>query len=292
MTVLAVTDLAVDNINGFVYVSVSSGGVFVIDDNNPMTQTYFGNPIFVGDDPTQVLVDPVTYEVYVLVPGSNHIEVLVNSFDSASVPPVVISTEIQTGSNPTEMVYNPSNENIYVANSASNTVTIIDASHDTVLNSVSVGDVPSYITPDTTTGSVYVPDEGSAGVSVICSCVTFSETGLAWGFTWGVSIGGNTYWRTTNIISDGPETPDSVNSTMTIYNLPLTSYPWNATETLSFGGNATRYSALQPSGILQEPGNPPAQIQDALVATTYVEQGFITFAASPENEGSVISIAG
>jgi YVTN family beta-propeller protein len=68
-----------------------------------------------------------------------------------------------------DIAFNPENGNMYVTNRGSGTVSIIDKSTNEILETISVGGLPSRIAFNPENGNMYVTNQGSGTVSIINS---------------------------------------------------------------------------------------------------------------------------
>ncbi len=103
----------------------------------------------VGKDPTAVVLDPATHEVYVANERSNSVSVI-----NATTNTVVKT--IRVGLQPTTLLYNPSNKDLYVENFGSSNYSVISTA-DKVVSTVKIqgsltGAAPLY---DPANGDVY-----------------------------------------------------------------------------------------------------------------------------------------
>jgi YVTN family beta-propeller protein len=84
-----------------------------------------------------------------------------------STASITLGSVIAVGSGPVALALNPVNDKLYVANQSSNTITVIDASTNSVVNTVGVGKAPSAVAINSLTNTIYVADRDSGDVAVI-----------------------------------------------------------------------------------------------------------------------------
>ncbi len=189
------TGIAYDAMNGYLYAANSgSGNVTVIDGaSNSVVVPSIG----VGSGPTGIAYDATNGYLYVANYASGNVTVINGASNSVVVP------SIGAGSYPAAVAYDPTNGYLYVANSGSDNVTAIDGASNTVaVPSIGVGFNPRAIAYDPTSGYLYVVNTGSGNLTAISAngfvstvwspmySVTFTESDLAYGTPWSVTLNG------------------------------------------------------------------------------------------------------
>jgi len=187
--------IAYDPSNGYLYAANSgSGNVTVIDGaSNSVVVPSIG----VGSGPTGIAYDATNGYLYVANYASGNVTVINGASNSVVVP------SIGAGSYPAAVAYDPTNGYLYVANSGSDNVTAIDGASNTVaVPSIGVGFNPRAIAYDPTSGYLYVVNTGSGNLTAISAngfvstvwspmySVTFTESDLAYGTPWSVTLNG------------------------------------------------------------------------------------------------------
>jgi YVTN family beta-propeller protein len=154
--------LSIDPANGDVYVlNFYSGNISVID---PGSDTVVGSvpAVFSADS---LVADTDNGDLYV---GNYAAAYYVMVIDGATNH--VLSNVTLTGAGrntPWALAYDPGNGGVYVPENDSTIVGVINGTTNTLLTSITVGDVPRAIAVDAANGDVYVANYQSSNVSVI-----------------------------------------------------------------------------------------------------------------------------
>jgi len=129
--------------------------------------------VAVGNNPTAIVTNPATNEIYVANSGSAELTVINGTTNAI--------TTIAAGTKPTAIAINPERNQIYVANSGSNNVTVIDGATKAT-TAVAAGIYPAAIAVNPVTNRIYVANIGSNNVTVIDG-TTYATTTVAVGST-------------------------------------------------------------------------------------------------------------
>ncbi len=148
----------------FVYVvDWGANNLHVIDQdrNTPLA----GSPIPVGDQPTDVAVDPATGVIYLSHGADNNVSAIVVSVTDGAIDGVASPPPIPVGREPVGLAVNSSTNRLYVTNRIDNTVSVVEAGG--VVDTVDVGVAPTDVAVNATTNRVYVANRVGNSVSVI-----------------------------------------------------------------------------------------------------------------------------
>jgi YVTN family beta-propeller protein len=203
-----------------VYVSDFTGDN--VTEINGSSQTIVGaTPV--GFEPVSLAFDPHNDTIFVANTGSGNVSVINDSTNA------VVHTISLSGYSPGVLVYDPSNNLLYDAFGYDGDVSANDASNYTQVGSnmyLGTAQYPSGIAYDPVNTEVFVTDEYADSISVLSSVapatefpVTFTETGLANGTTWGVNLNGTPQSSTSKQI--GFESP---NGSVPFTVLPVSGY--------------------------------------------------------------------
>jgi YVTN family beta-propeller protein len=178
---------AYDSSNGYLYVpDYGSSGVSIINGTTLVLT------IPIGTDPDTSTYVAETGFVYVTQYGSSNVSVI----DGMAVVGKAIA-----GSTPQFPVYDSGNGLVYVPDYGSGNVTVIQGTK--AVGSISVGVSPVVAAYDPGNGYLYVMNSRSHFVTIIVTgyTITFTETGLAAGSRWTVSLNGTEGSSTSSNIS-------------------------------------------------------------------------------------------
>lgn len=174
-----------DPANGLVYVSHSiSTNLTIIDGStNSVVST-----LTVGNGGGGIAVNNRTGAVYIADYDAHNVTVLDGSNNA------VIGT-IGVGFGPSGIAYDAPDNSLWVSNQFSNNLSEINGTTNRVVTSIQVGTDPVNLAIDTANGDVYVANWGSGNISVIppgavTYLVSFSESGLAQGTSWSMTLNG------------------------------------------------------------------------------------------------------
>jgi YVTN family beta-propeller protein len=114
----------------------------------------------VGDRATDLVLNRLTNDVYVLNRDSNNVTVISgNNYTKIK--------EIPVGEEPNDIAISDYTETVYITNSNSNSVSVINGTGNTKIKDIHVGDRPGEITISDDTETVYVTNRDSNSISVI-----------------------------------------------------------------------------------------------------------------------------
>jgi YVTN family beta-propeller protein len=257
--------VAADLANGKVYVTDEDGVNRVVVLNGSSDAVVGEIPV--GVAPQGIAYDSGSGELYVANTLSNNLSVIDGATDT-------VIASVSVGDQPNYVAYDPANGYVYVANDVSNSVTVLNGSDHDVVGSIPVGNAPFGVAYDPVNGLVYVTDTNSSSISIIstglagcspCYSARFSETGLARGNAWSVSVNGTTQLSTLNasVFSEPPGSyPFTVSAPPGYREVPA-----NGSVDLE-GGNATvslTFTAV-PSPAPKGPFGLPREEGEAVVA--------------------------
>ncbi len=179
-----------DSANGYVYVTDSGTTNVTVLDGTSVVAT-----VPVGAAPYASTFDVQDGFVYVPNDLSNNVSVLNGTTVVATIP---------VGSYPVYATYDSADDLVFVVNYGSSNVSVISGT--SVVATVDVGTLPKAAVYDSGNGNVYVANYGSDNVSVIGPeaspyRITFTETGLPVGTSWGLRVGAVTYTSTGSAVS-------------------------------------------------------------------------------------------
>jgi DNA-binding beta-propeller fold protein YncE len=112
--------------------------------------TVLHSGIPVGDNPTDVAVNPMTGLVYVVNQNSNNVSVLSG---------LAVTETISVGTFPSAVDVDPTSGYVYVSNSLSNTISVLQGTVEVAV--VPVGEAPGEISVNPSSGRAYVINTGS-----------------------------------------------------------------------------------------------------------------------------------
>ena len=192
------------------------GEVFVVNGNSAN--------VSVISDATNTVVATVNVGVNVgIVAGEAHYtavydsgkgEIFVANYASDNVSVISDATNtvvatVNVGTNPWAETYDSGKGEVFIANGKTNNVSVISDATNTVVATVNVGTNPWAEAYDSGKGEVFIANGNTNNVSVISDGtgvstsfpVTFTETGLASGSSWSVTLSGQTVSSTTSTIT-------------------------------------------------------------------------------------------
>ena len=198
---------AYDSGRGEVFVANTySNSVSVISDT---TNTVVAT-VKVGGYPIDAVYDSGKGEVFVVNGNSANVSVISDATNTVvATVNVGVNVGIVAGEAHYTAVYDSGKGEIFVANYASDNVSVISDATNTVVATVNVGTNPWAETYDSGKGEVFIANGNTNNVSVISDGtgvstsfpVTFTETGLASGSSWSVTLSGQTVSSTTSTIT-------------------------------------------------------------------------------------------
>ena len=104
-------------------------------------------------------------------------------------------SRIPLNSSPSELALDPASGDLFVTEPASDALEVISTSNNSILGSIQVGLDPGGVAFDPVTRTLYIANTDSGTVSIVNAptiySVSFSETGLVGGLSWGVEFGGS-----------------------------------------------------------------------------------------------------
>jgi YVTN family beta-propeller protein len=156
----------------------------------------------VGTNPWAETYDSGKGEVFIANGNTNNVSVISDATNT------VVAT-VNVGGLPMDAVYDSGKGEVFVANYASDNVSVISDATNTVVATVNVGGYPMDAVYDSGKGEVFIANGNTNNVSVISDGtgvstsfpVTFTETGLASGSSWSVTLSGQTVSSTTSTIT-------------------------------------------------------------------------------------------
>ena len=186
-----------DPANNNLYVAnAGSDNVSVISTlTNSVTAT-----VPVGTTPLGIAYDGGTGNVYVTNQVSNNTTV----FSASSLRAVA---SVATSPYPVGVTYDPAYSAVFVTDEGDTRVNVLADSTNSIAQNVTVQSFPVGIAYNSVNGFVYVADANTSNVSVIGTSlhppylVTFTESGLASGTNWSVTLAGNLSYSKSSTIT-------------------------------------------------------------------------------------------
>jgi YVTN family beta-propeller protein len=180
--------IAYDSGEGELFVANSgSNNVSVIAD---YTDTVVAT-IRVGSDPQGVAYDSSKGEIFVANNGSNNVSVISDATNT-------VVASIPVGSGPQSLTYDHNLGELFVTNYYSGNLSVISDALNSVTSTIQIGSMPVSSVYDQSNGYLYVTNSGQGTVSIVypgmsvCPCrVSFTQSGLASGTSWSVSLNGS-----------------------------------------------------------------------------------------------------
>lgn len=184
----------------------TNGDIYVADEGPNMVSVISGasntivDTISAGDEPYGVGFDSANGDIYV----TNAVAPIVSVISGDS------NTVVATISVPSlyGLASDSTNGDMYVPGDYSSNVSVISGVTNKVVATVPVGLDPSGAAFDSTSGYMYVTDAGSDALSIIAPStppptynVSFVETGLPSGMSWGVALNGLLNSSSTNTVA-------------------------------------------------------------------------------------------
>ena len=145
-----------DNYREYAYVTNGGAGTVSVLD---LVNFRSDRTLRVGDDPTDVVANPVRNEVYVVNTGSGTVSVLDAAGNS-------VAATIAVHRQPSSIRVDGKGERGYVANSGSNTVSVLDLVRHRELTTVGTGEQPAVAQVSPDGRSLVVSNRGSGSVSL------------------------------------------------------------------------------------------------------------------------------
>lgn len=184
------TSATFDQGNNYLYVSNSNYTNHNLTEIKTTSNTVSGNVAYPHPALGPSAIDTMNGILFVVDNSSTNTVTLMNTGNNAFIRTVGV------GKGPSGVYFNPYDQDIYVVNSQSNNLTVLDGA-GTAIGSIPVANTPEFMAIDSNTGVMAVSNPVAGTVTFVSpstkGCyaypVDFSETGLASGTSWSVTVG-------------------------------------------------------------------------------------------------------